>query len=607
MSGIPFKLTECAQECGAECGTRLTSCPVYGQLPPELQEQCQVKTHLLLYLHSVPLEELGMPQFFTKLNRGLKSLKNRNLIYMVDDEIFIHILANPEDIRDYYIPIEPCLFGSVESLMDKVEKRLVNFVEELATVEDNVSRLKVILDIVDRLVVVDDGTGKRINPIDLRKKKEATAQIAEPAPVKQSKGRSFVAMLNRHGSSGEKMVISPIQYSALRYALKRKLLGMGILEPVMRDTNIEDISCSGVGNIFVEHKTFGGLRTGISFDTEVELDKYVIQLADSIKHPVTFRNPVVDATLQDGSRINLVYGSDVSKRGSNFTIRKFSGTPISILELVSFGSLSFEMAAYLSIMFQENMNCFISGETASGKTTLMNALTTFISPESKIVSIEDTPELQVPHPNWIRGCTREGGKNAEASGVTMFDLLRAALRQRPNYIIIGEIRGAEGAIAFQAMQTGHACMSTFHASTVTKLIQRLTGNPINIPKSYVDNLNLVVIAQQVRLPNGSQARRVTSINEIVSYDSINDAFSFMEVFRWKPIDDSFDARGVNQSYLLEEKVASRRGIPYEKRNQIYSLLKQRAEVLKRIQEQKLSGFFELYAVLSKAYREGYFR
>jgi flagellar protein FlaI len=357
----------------------------------------------------------------------------------------------------------------------------------------------------------------------------------------------------------------------------------------------------------VEHKIFGGLRTGISFDTEGELDKYVVQLADGIKHPVTFRNPVVDATLQDGSRINLVYGTDVSKRGSNFTIRKFSGVPISILELVGFNSLSFEMAAYLSIMFQENMNCFISGETASGKTTLMNALTTFISPESKIVSIEDTPELQVPHPNWIRGCTREGAKNAEASGVTMFDLLRAALRQRPNYIIIGEIRGAEGAIAFQAMQTGHAVMSTFHASTVTKLIQRLTGNPISVPKSYVDNLNLVVIAQQVRLPNGSQARRVTSINEIVGYDSVNDAFSFMEVFRWKPIDDSFDARGVSQSYLLEEKVAARRGIPYEKRTQIYSLLKQRAEVLRRIQEQKITGFFELYAVLSKAYREGYFR
>ncbi|HSW58075.1 MAG TPA: type II/IV secretion system ATPase subunit [Dehalococcoidales bacterium] len=605
MAGLPFKLKECQQECGAECGTRLTNCHLYGQLSPDFQEQCQTKTHLLLYLHSIPLEELGMPQFHMKINRGMKSVKNRNLIYRVDDEIFIHILANAEDIRDFYLPIEPCLFGGVESLMDKVEKRLINYVEELAGVDDNVARLKVILDIVDRIVVVNDGTGTKVNPSTLKKNKEGKS--SDLKGTKPARGRSLVSLLDRNGAGGEKLVISPIQYSALRYALKRKLLGMGVLEPVIRDTNIEDISCSGVGNIFVEHKIFGGLRTGIGFETEVELDKYVIQLADGIKHPVTFRNPVVDATLQDGSRINLVYGSDVSKRGSNFTIRKFSGVPISILELVSFGSLSYEMAAYLSIMFQENMNCFISGETASGKTTLMNALTTFISPESKIVSIEDTPELQVPHPNWIRGCTREGGKNAEASGVTMFDLLRAALRQRPNYIIIGEIRGAEGAIAFQAMQTGHACMSTFHASTVTKLIQRLTGNPINIPKSYVDNLNLVVIAQQVRLPNGSLARRVTSINEIVSYDSVNDAFSFMEVFRWKPIDDSFDARGVSQSYLLEEKVASRRGIPYEKRNQIYSLLKQRAEVLRRIQEQKITGFFELYAVLSKAYREGYFK
>jgi flagellar protein FlaI len=602
MSGLPFELKQCTQECGAECGARLTSCPVYSELPPELQEQCQTKTHLLLYLHSIPLEDLGMPQFHEKINRGLKSIKNRNLIYMVDDEILIHILANSEDIRDFYIPIEPCMFGNVDSLMDKIEKQLVNYVEELATVDDNVGRLNVILNIVDRLVVVDDGTGKRLHPASQSDKEHSEEKKSSGKP----KGRSLVAMLNRKGG-GEKLTVSPIQYQALRYALKRKLLGMGVLEPVIRDSNIEDISCSGVGSVFVEHKIFGGLRTGINFDSEDQLDKYVVQLADSIKHPVTFRNPVVDATLLDGSRINLVYGSDVSKRGSNFTIRKFSGTPISILELVGFGSLSFEMAAYLSIMFQENMNCFISGETASGKTTLMNALTTFISPESKIVSIEDTPELQVPHPNWIRGCTREGGKNAEASGVTMFDLLRAALRQRPNYIIIGEIRGAEGAIAFQAMQTGHACMSTFHASTVTKLIQRLTGNPINIPKSYVDNLNLVVIAQQVRLPNGSLARRVTSINEIVGYDSINDAFSFMEVFRWKPIDDSFDARGVSQSYLLEEKVASRRGIPYEKRNQIYSLLKQRAEVLKRIQEQKITGFFELYAVLSKAYREGYFK
>ncbi|MDD5190728.1 MAG: ATPase, T2SS/T4P/T4SS family, partial [Dehalococcoidales bacterium] len=180
------------------------------------------------------------------------------------------------------------------------------------------------------------------------------------------------------------------------------------------------------------------------------------------------------------------------------------------------------------------------------------------------------------------------------------------LRQRPNFIIIGEIRGAEGSIAFQAMQTGHSCMSTFHASSVTKLIQRISGNPISVPKSYVDNLNAVVIAQQVRLPNGKNGRRVTSINEIVGYDSVADSFSFIEVFRWKPLEDAFDFRGNNNSFLLEEKLAPKRGISYENRAQIYSQIRQRAEVLRRLAEHKIFGFHEVYGLLSKAYREGYF-
>jgi flagellar protein FlaI len=238
---------------------------------------------------------------------------------------------------------------------------------------------------------------------------------------------------------------------------------------------------------------------------------------------------------------------------------------------------------------------------------LLNALTTFIPPESKIVSIEDTPEVQVPHHNWIRGVTRGSGKGGEASEISMFDLLKAALRQRPNVIIVGEIRGVEGAVAFQAMQTGHACMSTFHAASVAKLIQRVTGNPINVPKSYVDNLNLVVICQQVRLANGNLARRLTSINEIVSYDSIADSFSFIEVFAWNPLDDTFVFRGNQNSFLLENKIAPRRGFPEGKRRQIYKILKQRAEVLKRISDQGKTNFYEVYAILSKAYREGYFR
>ncbi len=181
------------------------------------------------------------------------------------------------------------------------------------------------------------------------------------------------------------------------------------------------------------------------------------------------------------------------------------------------------------------------------------------------------------------------------------------LRQRPNLIIIGEIRGAEGAIAFQAMQTGHACMSTFHAASVSKLIQRVTGNPINVPKTYVDNLNVVVICQMVRLANGAPARRITSINEIISYDSISDSFSFIESFNWNPLTDTFEFRGYQNSYLLEYKIAPKRGLSHEKRRDIYKVIKQRAEILKRLKEQGKSDFYEVYAILSKAYREGKFR
>ena len=309
-----------------------------------------------------------------------------------------------------------------------------------------------------------------------------------------------------------------------------------------------------------------------------ELDTFVIQLSEKIGKPVTYRNPIVDATLPDGSRINLVFGADVSRRGSNFTIRKFSAEPLSMIQLVEFGGLTYEMAAYFSRGRLHGMNMFIAGETASGKTTLMNAVTVFLHPNAKIVSIEDTPELQVPHTNWIREVIR-GKAGDESSSVTMFDLLRAALRQRPNEIIIGEIRGEEGAIAFQAMQTGHSCMATFHAASVEKLIQRLTGHPINIPKTYIDNLNLAVIQSMVRLPNGKDGRRVISVNEIVGYDSATDSFSYIEVFRWNPVDDSFEFTGYMNSYLLEEVIAFKRGLPPQRKREIYKELTRRANIL----------------------------
>jgi len=589
MLRLPFEIKPCPQDCGKECGVSLDKCPTYTKLSAELQEVCKENLHLLQYLHNLPADGFGIPDYYEKITRSLKGTKDPNLIYQVGGGVFIHVLANPEDVRDYYVVIEPSLVDAQDSTLDEIELRLADFVEELEGIDDSSKRLEIIMGIVDRLVSL---RGKSDN---------------NPAPSKNNGNGKKPLFLKSQGKAKEKINVTTFQYNSLRYLLRRKLEGMGLLDPMILDPNIEDISCSGLGNIFVEHKIFGSLRATIGFDTHEVLDKFVIELAEGIKHPVTFREPCVDATLPDGSRINIVYGTDVSKRGSNFSIRKFSDTPLSILELIQFGALNYDMAAYLSLILQEGMNVWVSGETASGKTTLLNALTTFIPPEAKIVSIEDTPEVQVPHHNWIRGCTRGSAKESDASEVSMFDLLKAALRQRPNLIIVGEIRGVEGAIAFQAMQTGHACMSTFHAASVSKLIQRVTGNPINVPKSYVDNLNVVVICQQVRLASGGLARRLTSINEIVSYDSVGDTFSFIESFSWNPLDDSFLFRGFQNSYLLENKIAPRRGFPEEKRRQVYKILKQRADVLKRIHEQKKTDFYEVYGILSKAYREGYFR
>lgn len=464
-----------------------SKCPVFRMLPKELRQESKSSAHLWEYLHGLPIEKTGVPKYYRTLDRSMSDLESPNLIYPIDGGNFIHIYPDPTDARNFYIAIEPGMSENLAEIIDDVEARLVDFVGDLEDGEDDgTKRTELLLNSLDKVCTV---TKNGASPSKKGKKTGAK-------PKKSAK-----VMLGRH------------QYKALRYLMIRDKEGMGPINPLINDPYIEDISCSGLGNLFVEHKIFKGLKATISFDSHQQLDTFVIRLSEKIGKPVTFRDPIADATLPDGSRINIVFGGDLSKRGSNFTIRKFMASPLSIVQLVKFNTLSYEMAAYFSLALNHGMNMFVSGETASGKTTLMNALTTFIPPDGKIVSIEDTAELQVPHLNWIREITRGSTKSTTDSAVTMFDLLKAALRQRPTEIIIGEIRGEEGATAFQAMQTGHACMATFHAASVEKLIQRLTGNPINIPKTYIDNLNLVAIQSMVRLPNGKEGRRVISVNE----------------------------------------------------------------------------------------------
>jgi flagellar protein FlaI len=604
---LPFKIAQNDED--NDCVNNIESCALYRMLPENAKEYVRKSPHLLEYLHLFPVDEYGIPLFFSELKRDLRSLAEPNLIYPSDDTIFIHIFFDVNDVRNYYIPIDPSFMHSVKELMPAVEYKLIDYLDALeidpVSDEDKTRVLKGLISQV--LYVAKPGE----NPAGL------TGKVAKPGFGSRMKDflnkdlsaknnpRKNAAMAAVRRTPDGRIIVNPQEYSALEYMIVRDKIDVGLLKPFINDRYIEDISVDGVGAIFVEHKIFKGLKSVVGWDDTETLDNFVIKLAERTKRPITYRNPIVDATLPDGSRINIVYSTDISRKGSNFTIRKAMDDPISILKLIEFKTCDYMVAAYIWMCIENGMSLFMSGETASGKTTSLNAFTAFIPPENKIVTIEDTPELQVPHKNWIREVSKGKGKGeGEGSDVTMFDLLKAALRQRPNQILVGEIRGVEGSVAFGAMQTGHPVLSTFHASSVEKLIQRLCGDPINIPKTYVDNLNIVVIQSAVKRPSGETVRRMLSINELVGFNPETQGFSFVEMFHWNPQTDMFDFTGKGSSYLLENKIATMLGIPDHKKAAIYNELEKRARILERLHKAGYTGFYDLFHMITKVKKQG---
>jgi flagellar protein FlaI len=580
---LPFEQKE---EAGSSRRDPEESDDLYRSLPDELQTACQENRHLWDYLCMLPLDEVAIPEYHPELKRSHGDGKEYNLIYPVGNSIFIHLYSSPGGGRPNYIPIEPGLTQDLSTVFAQVEDKLVDEAGDLGEAKSDEERAEAFMKLMEKICI--------------ERRNGASAGSSNVGSSKGKKGKS-------KGNNKNKVRVTPEQLKALKYAIVRDKVGMGAIEPMIRDPYIEDISCSGLGPIFLEHKIFKGIKAATDFESHEDLDNFVLSLSEAIRKPVTLRKPIVDATLPDGSRINIVFGREVSRRGSNFTIRKFGETPLSIMELIEFGSLNYEMAAYLSLMIECEMSMFVVGETASGKTTLLNALTTFIPLRSRIVSIEDTPELQVPHANWMREVAKAPVPGEQKAQVDMFDLLKAALRQRPNVIIVGEIRGVEGNIAFGAMQSGHEVLSTFHASNVEKLIQRLTGHPINVPKTYMDNLNIVVCQNAVKLASGKGARRATSVSEIVGYDPVSETFSYVEVFRWNQVNDSFEFVGKKNSYLLEERIAIKRGIPPNRKWDIYPVVERRAKILEKLHKDKgVTNFYELLNVLAKAQQEGLF-
>jgi flagellar protein FlaI len=343
--------------------------------------------------------------------------------------------------------------------------------------------------------------------------------------------------------------LNEYQVAKLRYLLARDFTGYERIDGIKHDINVEDISCDGYDSpVFVYHTDYEQLITNVTHGTE-SLDDFVVKLAQRSGKGISKRQPQVDATLPDGSRAQLTLGTEVSDHGTNYTIRQFKDVPFTPVDLINWKTFSLEEMAFLWLCIENDKSLLFAGGTASGKTTSLNAVSLFIPSNTKIVSIEDTREVELPQRNWIASVTRPSFGQDEAGDIDEFDLLEAALRQRPDYIIMGEVRGEEGRTLFQVMSTGHTTYTTFHADNVSEVIKRFTTEPINVSKTLFTALDLVSIQASTRV-RGKKVRRSRNITEIRRYDAENDEINVNDVFQWRPETDTY--RSTAESTTLEE-------------------------------------------------------
>jgi flagellar protein FlaI len=349
--------------------------------------------------------------------------------------------------------------------------------------------------------------------------------------------------------------LTPVAREKILYNIEKEFLGDGLVDPIMHDKYIEDISCDGVNiPIFVYHTSYENTKTNLTYKAAEDLDSFVTKMAQRAGKHISIAEPILDATMPDGSRIQMTLGSEVTAHGSTFTIRKFREEPITPTDLIEWSTFSPLAVAYLWLAVESGKSAIFAGGTASGKTTSLNAISLFIPPMAKIVSLEDTRELKLPHPNWIPSITRDSFDTNGKGEIDMYELLRAALRQRPEYLIVGEIRGKEALTLFQAMSTGHVTYATMHADSVASVVHRIENPPLSVPRNMLSALNLVCVQAQARI-GGQRIRRSKQIIEILDIDPRTNELITNEVFRWHPTTDEIRYSG--KSYILEEIMEER--------------------------------------------------
>ncbi|SIR02559.1 flagellar protein FlaI [Haladaptatus litoreus] len=379
----------------------------------------------------------------------------------------------------------------------------------------------------------------------------------------------------------------------LFYYLFRAFRGFGKLDPLMHDPHIENISCDGYDlQLFVYHDEYNDIESNVAYGEE-ELDSLVVRLAQQSGQHVSVGEPVVEATLPDGSRAELALGKEVTPRGSAFTIRKYANEPFTPVDLVNYGTFSLDQMAYLWLAIENNKSLVFAGGTASGKTTSMNAISMFIPPRSKVLTIEDTRELTLYHDNWLSSVTRD--RLDEGADITMYDLLRSALRHRPEYIAVGEVRGQEAMTLFQAMNTGHTTYSTMHADSVQTVINRLENEPINVPRAMIQSLDILSI-QTLTYVGEERVRRNRTLAEINGIDQRTGDLDYSTAFSWDAATDTVKKR---DSDVLDE-IRDNHGWS---RSQLLTELRNRKLVLQYLRENDVTDYRRFTAMVNEYYAD----
>ena len=385
-------------------------------------------------------------------------------------------------------------------------------------------------------------------------------------------------------------------YKKIYYYLCRDFIGFNETEVLLRDYFVEDIECNGANTpVYIIHRVFRNLKTNLVFKNNEVLESFVEKLAQRSGKYVSYAKPILDASLPDGSRVNATYTKDITSKGPTFTIRKFTKTPWTPPQLIGFNTMSPEMLAYLWMLIQYKMNLLVVGGTASGKTTLLNAIAFFIPPESRVVSIEDTRELNLPRDNWLPSVSRSATGVGGLGEIDLFELLRASFRQAPDYVIVGEVRGKEASVLFQGMASGHSSIATIHADSVETVIKRLETPPIELSPTLLNVLDSLCIMTHAIVKN-QETRKLREIVEVsnVSPDGIATTNT---PFTWNSGEDRFYFKKESNMF---KKITERFGLTQE---EIFTEFRRRAELLYKLYQQKIFEFHDVQDIINEYYKK----